>query len=90
LLPNLPEAEFAVAFEDCVRLSSERFILPFPLIWKIKRVFGIGSEKKLRIAVEQFGEFAKKIVREKQRELNEKSSLDSTDLLSRFFEYRAF
>ncbi|KAH0652241.1 hypothetical protein KY290_030681 [Solanum tuberosum] len=53
LLPNLPEAEFAVAFEDCVRLSSERFIHPFPLIWKIKRVFGIGSEKKLRIAVEQ-------------------------------------
>ncbi|KAL3331803.1 hypothetical protein AABB24_032428 [Solanum stoloniferum] len=84
LLPTLPEAEFAVAFEDCVRLSSERFILPFPLIWKIKRVFGIGSEKKLRIAVEQVREFAKKIVREKQTELNEKSSLDSADLLSRF------
>ncbi|XP_060171547.1 cytochrome P450 94A1-like [Lycium barbarum] len=84
LLPSLPEAEFAVAFEDSVRLSSERFIYPFPLIWKIKRALNIGSEKKLRIAVQQVREFAKKIVREKQRELNEKSSLDSADLLSRF------
>ncbi|XP_059286506.1 cytochrome P450 94A1-like [Lycium ferocissimum] len=84
LLPSLPEAEFAVAFEDSVRLISERFIYPFPLIWKIKRALNIGSEKKLRIAVQQVREFAKKIVREKQRELNEKSSLDSADLLSRF------
>lgn len=84
LLPSLPEAEFAVAFEDSVRLSTQRFILPFPLIWKIKRALNIGSEKKLRIAVEQVREFAKRIVREKQRELNEKSSLDSADLLSRF------
>lgn len=84
LLPSLPEAEFAVAFEDAVRLSTQRFILPFPLIWKIKRALNIGSEKKLRIAVEQVHEFAKRIVREKQRELNEKSSLDSADLLSRF------
>nr|XP_004242690.1 cytochrome P450 94A1-like [Solanum lycopersicum] len=81
LLPNLPEAEFAVAFEDCVRLSSERFAVPFPLIWKMKRAFGIGSEKKLRIAVGEVREFAKRIVREK---LNERSSLDSADLLSRF------
>ncbi|XP_060171546.1 cytochrome P450 94A1-like [Lycium barbarum] len=84
LLPTLPEAEFAVAFEDSVRLSSQRFILPSPLIWKIKRALNIGSEKKLRIAVQQVREFAKKIVREKQKELNEKSSLDSADLLSRF------
>ncbi|MCE0482528.1 hypothetical protein HAX54_041357 [Datura stramonium] len=84
LLPSLPEAEFAVAFEDAVRLSTERFIPPFPLVWKIKRALNIGSEKKLRIAVQQVREFAKKIVREKQRELNEKSSLDSADLLSRF------
>ncbi|KAM3269774.1 cytochrome 94A1 [Capsicum chacoense] len=84
LLPNLPEAEFAVAFEDCVRLSSERFALPCPLIWKMKRALNIGSEKKLQIAVQQVREFAKRIVREKQMELNEKSSLDSADLLSRF------
>ncbi|CAN4084254.1 unnamed protein product [Withania somnifera] len=84
LLPSLPEAEFAVAFEDSVRLSSQRFMLPFPLIWKIKRALNVGSERKLRIAVQQVREFAKKIVREKQRELNDKSSLDSADMLSRF------
>lgn len=84
LLPTLPDAEFAVAFEDAVRLSSQRFILPFPLIWKIKRALNIGSEKKLRVAVRKVREFAKQIVREKQNELNEKSSLDSADMLSRF------
>nr|AAZ39645.1 cytochrome P450 monooxygenase [Petunia x hybrida] len=84
LLPSLPQAEFAVAFEDSVRLSSERINVPFPLIWKIKRALDIGSEKKLRIAVGKVREYAKKIVREKQSELKEKSSLDSADLLSRF------
>ncbi|KAK4337539.1 hypothetical protein RND71_042026 [Anisodus tanguticus] len=83
LLPTLPEAEFAVAFEDSIRLSTQRFIYP-SLIWKIKRALNLGSEKKLRVAVQQVREFAKNIVREKQKELNEKSSLDSADLLSRF------
>ncbi|PHU22696.1 Cytochrome 94A2 [Capsicum chinense] len=84
LLPSLPQAKFAVAFEDSVRFSSERFNALFPFLWKIKRKFNIGSEKKFRIAVDEVRQFAKQLVNEKQRELNEKSSLDSVDLLSRF------
>uniref|UniRef100_A0A3Q7ED93 Uncharacterized protein n=1 Tax=Solanum lycopersicum TaxID=4081 RepID=A0A3Q7ED93_SOLLC len=63
-----------INFSSSMRLSSERFAVPFPLIWKIKRAFGIGSKKKLGIAVGEVREFAKRIVREK---LNERSSLDS-------------
>ncbi|KAL7198091.1 hypothetical protein ACSBR2_020582 [Camellia fascicularis] len=55
-----------------------------PLLWKIKRVLNIGSEKQLRIAVNEVREFAKEIVKEKKQELGEKSSLESVDLLSRF------
>uniref|UniRef100_A0A5B7BF79 Cytochrome P450 94A2-like n=1 Tax=Davidia involucrata TaxID=16924 RepID=A0A5B7BF79_DAVIN len=84
LLPSLPDAKFALAFEDAVRISSSRFSSIFPLFWKIKRVFNIGSEKQLRVAVNQIREFAKQIINEKKQELNEKSSLESVDLLSRF------
>ncbi|XP_059298336.1 cytochrome P450 94A2-like [Lycium ferocissimum] len=84
LLPSLPQAKFAVAFEEAVRLSSERFNAIFPFLWKIKRKFNIGTEKKFRVAVDEVRQFAKQLVKEKQRELNEKSSLDSVDLLSRF------
>ncbi|XP_031110520.1 cytochrome P450 94A2-like [Ipomoea triloba] len=84
LLPSLPEAKFAVAFEEAVMISSQRFNAVSPLIWKLKRLFNVGSERKLRAAVDEVREFAKKIVREKKQELEEKSTLDSVDLLSRF------
>lgn len=45
---------------------------------------GRGSEKRLKLAVAEVHEFAKNIVREKKEVLKNKSSLDSTDLLSRF------
>ncbi|CAH9051367.1 unnamed protein product [Cuscuta epithymum] len=84
LLPSLPETRFAVAFEEAVMISSARFDTITPLFWKLKRFLNIGSERKLRIAVNDVREFAKKIVREKKKELDEKSTLDSVDLLSRF------
>ncbi|KAL3717389.1 hypothetical protein ACJRO7_008901 [Eucalyptus globulus] len=88
LSPSLPQprAKFAEAFEDAVRISSARFREFFPVIWRIKRFFNVGSEKRLRVAVSEVREFAKKIVREKKRELREKSLPESAanDLLSRF------
>jgi cytochrome P450 len=86
LLPSLPETKFAQAFEESVKISSERFNapIPFPIVWKIKKLLNIGSEKRLRIAVSEVQEFAKNIIREKKHELREKASLDSVDLLSRF------
>ncbi|XP_030545971.2 cytochrome P450 94A1-like [Rhodamnia argentea] len=82
----LPRAKFAEAFEDAVRISSERFQELFSAIWRVKRFFNLGSEKHLRVAISEVREFAKKIVGEKKRELSEKSSPESAgeDLLSRF------
>ncbi|XP_050235703.1 cytochrome P450 94A2-like [Mercurialis annua] len=82
LLLSLPQAEFAQAFEDSVRISSERF--NSPLIWKIKKAFRIGSEKQLREATSKVRNFAAHLVKEKKQELKENSSLQSVDLLSRF------
>ena len=82
--PSLPQAKLALAFEDGVRYSSERFDALLPVIWKIKKLLNIGSEKRLRIAVSEIREFAMKIINEKKQELGEKQSLDSVDLLSRF------
>jgi cytochrome P450 len=84
LLPSLPQTKFAQAFEESVKISSERLGALIPLVWKIKKLLNIGSEKRLRIAVSEVQEFSRNIVREKKHELREKASLDSVDLLSRF------
>ncbi|KAM1118967.1 hypothetical protein ACFX2I_043215 [Malus domestica] len=84
LLPSLPEAKFAVAFDEAVQISSDRLRLLHP-VWKLKRALGIESEKRLRAVVSEVREFAKAIVREKKRDLSEAKVLESVDLLSRFF-----
>ncbi|KAM1788568.1 hypothetical protein ACFX11_038840 [Malus domestica] len=83
LLPSLPEAKFAVAFDEAVQISSDRLRLLHP-VWKLKRALGIGSEKRLRAVESEVREFAKAIVREKKRDLSEAKVLGSVDLLSRF------
>ncbi|KAK1399134.1 Cytochrome P450-dependent fatty acid hydroxylase [Heracleum sosnowskyi] len=84
LLPSLPEAKFAVAFEDATTLISKRFRHIIPLVWKLQRFFDIGPEKELRKSIEQVRDFARKVMMEKREELQEKSELQSVDLLSRF------
>lgn len=85
LLPSLPQAEFARAFDDAVRIGAERFREPLRIFWKIKRLLNIGSQKRLQVAISQVREFAENIIIEKKKELKEKISPDeSMDLLSRF------
>ncbi|KHN02529.1 Cytochrome P450 94A1 [Glycine soja] len=84
LTPSTEQSKFAVAYEEATEISSKRFREPLPLVWKIKRLLNIGSEKRLRIAVKEVRDFAKKIVREKKKELKEKESLEQVDMLSRF------
>ncbi|XP_071720664.1 cytochrome P450 94A1-like [Rutidosis leptorrhynchoides] len=85
LAPSLPKAQFAIAFEDAVIISSERFRMISPLLWKLKRFLNIGSEKRLKEAVSEIRQFATKILNEKKQELSSNSSsIQSVDLLSRF------
>ncbi|XP_048322576.2 cytochrome P450 94A1 [Ziziphus jujuba] len=77
-------SKFAIAFDDTVKISGERNDSLIPIIWKIKKFFGIGSEKRLATAISEVRDFAIPVIREKKMELSEKSSLESADLLSMF------
>lgn len=65
--------------------SSNRFMSPLPLIWKIKRFLNIGSERKYREAIKVIDEFTMNIIRSKERKLEEQDvEEEKWDLLSRF------
>ncbi|MED6192604.1 hypothetical protein PIB30_011674 [Stylosanthes scabra] len=83
--PN-KRSNFAEAFEEASIISSKRFREPLHLIWKIKRMLNIGSEKRLRIAVCEVREFAMKLIREKKKMMMMEKTREtkSSDMLSRF------
>ncbi|KAH7517336.1 hypothetical protein FEM48_Zijuj09G0052700 [Ziziphus jujuba var. spinosa] len=83
LSPSLPHTKFAIAFDDTVKISGVRSDPLIPIIWKIKKLFGIGSEKRLATAISEVRDFAITVIREKKNEFIEKSSLELADLLSR-------
>ncbi|KAK1428387.1 hypothetical protein QVD17_17220 [Tagetes erecta] len=84
LTPSLPHASFAVAFEDAIRLCTERVRTSSPIIWKIKRFLNIGSEKQLKKAVSEIRQLAVKIVNQRKQEMKTMGCDKSVDLLSGF------
>ncbi|EXB38478.1 Cytochrome P450 94A1 [Morus notabilis] len=77
---SLPMSEFAAAFDLASKLSAERATSASPLIWKVKRLLGIGSERKLRESVKMVDNLAAEMIRSRR----EKGFSDRQDLLSRF------
>ncbi|XWS08108.1 hypothetical protein CRYUN_Cryun41cG0051000 [Craigia yunnanensis] len=59
---SLPVSQFADAFDLASKLSAERAMAPLPLLWKIKRLFNIGSEKVLREAIEVVNVLAMELI----------------------------
>jgi fatty acid omega-hydroxylase len=84
LLPSLPETAFVKAFDDSSLISSKRLNAAIPFLWKVKKILNIGTERRLKEAVAEVRGLATRIVREKKKELIEKSELESLDILSRF------
>ncbi|GAA0161522.1 oxygenase [Lithospermum erythrorhizon] len=78
---SLPISEFALAFDLASRFSAERAISASPLIWKFKRFFNIGSERKLKEAIKLIDLLAEEVIKHKR---NEGSFSTHHDLLSRF------
>ncbi|XP_077211285.1 cytochrome P450 CYP94D108-like [Tasmannia lanceolata] len=74
--------EFAKAFEDATNLCAGRFMSALPFVWKIKKFFNVGSERRLRESISTVHEFATKIIRARKKD-KENTPQDS-DLLSRF------
>ncbi|KAG8373659.1 hypothetical protein BUALT_Bualt11G0047200 [Buddleja alternifolia] len=73
--------EFMQAFEDASSLSLGRFMYAIRGLYKIKKFFNMGSEKKLQKSISIVHEFANKIIKTRMEERNENKD---EDLLSRF------
>ncbi|KAF1896508.1 hypothetical protein Lal_00034206 [Lupinus albus] len=80
LLPSLPSSHFAEAFDMVSNISAMRGLAALPMIWKIKRFFKIGSEKKMSEAINVMNNLAYDIIKQR-REIGFSSK---KDLLSRF------
>ncbi|OIW09472.1 hypothetical protein TanjilG_06344 [Lupinus angustifolius] len=57
--------EFMAAFEDAPMLSSQRFMSALPIIWKVKKLFNIGSERRLGESISIVNKFADEIIQSK-------------------------
>lgn len=77
---SLPLSEFAEAFDLASKLSAQRALTASPVVWKVKRLLNLGSEKKLRKAIKKVDVLAEEVIRQKR--LMGFSTND--DLLSRF------
>ncbi|KAF8390536.1 hypothetical protein HHK36_025063 [Tetracentron sinense] len=83
---DLPDVPFAKAFEEATEFTLFRFVLP-PFVWKPMKFFGVGSEKKLKEAVQIVHKFAEKTVVDRRIECTKLGSLNMrSDLLSRLIE----
>ena len=77
---SLPISEFAEAFDLASKLSAQRGLASSPLIWKVKRLLNLGTEKQLKAAIKMVDEFAQEMINQRR----EKGFSDNNDLLSRF------
>ncbi|KAF3793942.1 Cytochrome P450 94A1 [Nymphaea thermarum] len=76
---------FARAFDQATKICTDRFYAPIQFLWKIKRVLGVGSERKLSEAIHTVDEYAMKIIMSRKEELQTNNGvLFKQDLLSRF------
>lgn len=80
LLSSLPTSSFADAFDLASKLSAERAMIASPVIWKIKRFFNVGSEKKLKEAIHIVNDLAEGVIKQSR----ETGFSARKDLLARF------
>ncbi|KAG8374136.1 hypothetical protein BUALT_Bualt11G0099500 [Buddleja alternifolia] len=75
-----PLSKFTISFDLASKISAERAMAASPLIWKIKRLLNIGSEKKLRQAIQNVDILAEEVIKQRRKF----GFSDKKDLLSRF------
>lgn len=63
----LPISEFADAFDLASKLSAARAMAASPLVWRIKRVLNLGTEKKLRKAIKLINILAQEVIKQKRK-----------------------
>ncbi|KAG2674467.1 hypothetical protein I3760_13G137200 [Carya illinoinensis] len=77
---SLPISSFAVAFDVASKLSAERAMAVSPIVWKIKRLLNVGSERKLKEAIKTVNILATEMKNQRRK----MGFSDRNDLLSRF------
>ncbi|XP_022882933.1 cytochrome P450 94C1-like [Olea europaea var. sylvestris] len=77
---SLPITKFAAAFDLASKLSAERAMTASPLLWKMKRLFNVGSERKLQRAIKIINMLAQEVIKQRRKF----RFSEEKDLLSRF------
>ncbi|KAI4350514.1 hypothetical protein L6164_004963 [Bauhinia variegata] len=80
--PSVPTSPLARAFDVASEISAKRGAAPLFIIWKTKRWLGIGSERRLREAVEAIHNHVMEMIHERKT-VNARGETCGEDLLSR-------
>ncbi|RYR64249.1 hypothetical protein Ahy_A03g010375 [Arachis hypogaea] len=84
-IPSFLESKLADSFDLASKLSVQRAMSPLLLIWKLKRLLNIGSEKKLKEAIGVVDNVVMEMIGKRRREMATTTmGLDKSDLFSRF------
>ncbi|XVE67702.1 hypothetical protein DITRI_Ditri09bG0009700 [Diplodiscus trichospermus] len=81
--PSLPVSPLNKAFDMASEICAKRGAAPLFLVWKVKKWLGVGSEKKLKHAVEKVHAYVEQIIQDKKKKINENGENCGEDLLSR-------
>ncbi|WKA04161.1 hypothetical protein VitviT2T_022220 [Vitis vinifera] len=84
--PSLPALPLARAFDTASEICAGRAAAPVFAVWKIKRALRVGSERRLRKAIEEVHACVDDIIRKKKKMMEKKGSDDDNgneDLLTR-------
>ncbi|KAI7728197.1 hypothetical protein M8C21_012889 [Ambrosia artemisiifolia] len=76
-----PWSSFAQAFDAAMEHTSNRFMSPFPVVWKLKRYFNIGDERKYKETIKIVNQFAMDVIKSKD---TQNCYETNKDLLSKF------
>ncbi|XP_022773646.1 cytochrome P450 94B3-like [Durio zibethinus] len=80
---SLPVWPLNKAFDMASEICAKRGAAPLFLVWKVKKWLGVGSEKRLKDAVEEVRAYVEEIIRDKKKKMDESGENCGEDLLSR-------
>ncbi|RYR56844.1 hypothetical protein Ahy_A05g022558 [Arachis hypogaea] len=68
-IPSFPESKLTGTFDLASKLSVQRAMSSLPLIWKLKQLLNIGSEKKLKEAIRVVDNVVMEMIGQRRREI---------------------
>ncbi|KAG5584049.1 hypothetical protein H5410_044483 [Solanum commersonii] len=64
---SLPISQFTISFDLASQLSAKRAMHVSSIVWKIKRFFNIGSERKLKKPIKLINILAQEVIRQRRK-----------------------